>query len=203
MKIRTLLTFNIARHGRIFCMLYIAAWYGTPSTSLAYDVFDKTALIELKQGSELSDKISFYRTGGYETSAGVQVNFSPWYSTNWTDSRITFVTQIGDEFGILWGFSTGEAGQKYRIDPSLKLGIVFHHWLNKNASISLRTTSIIGGSLHETSCVADYGEVGGIQEVNCRLAASTLQPSQTLQYLFNDRPYNQNTVILEYKAVFN
>lgn len=47
---------------------------------------------------------------------------------------------------------------------------------------------MFGGRLKEKTCSADYGEIGGVQTVNCRLAASTLQPAETLQYLMNEKP---------------
>lgn len=105
--------------------------------------------------------------------------------------------------GIIWGFSTGEIGGKYSIDPSLKLGLAIHQNFDKSSTISLRATTLLGGNLHESMCVADYGDIGGVQQVNCRLAASQLPPNQTLQYMFNDKPYNQNTIMLEYKKTFN
>ena len=55
---------------------------------------------------------------------------------------------------------------------------------------------MLGGTLHEKSCSADYGQIGGVQEVNCRLAASTLPPAETLRYLLNEKPYNHNQVSL-------
>ncbi len=30
---------------------------------------------------------------------------------------------------------------------------------------------------------ADYGDIGGVQRVNCRLAATELEPKETLKYL--------------------
>jgi hypothetical protein len=42
--------------------------------------------------------------------------------------------------------------------------------------------------MEEKTCVADYGDIGGIQAVNCRLAATALEPAETLQYLYNEKP---------------
>jgi len=49
-------------------------------------------------------------------------------------------------------------------------------------------TTRIGGHLRERACTADYGEIGGVQRVNCRLAATPLEPRETLQYLWDERP---------------
>jgi len=37
----------------------------------------------------------------------------------------------------------------------------------------------------EKTCSADYGQLGGIQTVNCRLAADVIPPEETLDYLVN------------------
>jgi hypothetical protein len=57
------------------------------------------------------------------------------------------------------------------------------------------------GKLREKSCTADYGEIGGVQEVNCRMAASILPPSETLKYKFNDKPidFMAINVVFQYK----
>ncbi|MEI7530958.1 MAG: hypothetical protein WCK52_03415 [Betaproteobacteria bacterium] len=188
---------------RVFLCLIISESCFFSVQVFAFDFLDKTFLIEFKQGSELTDKVMTYQAGGFDTSGGGKVSFQPWYSTNWTDARVTFMTQLTEHVGLIWGISSGESGQKYTIDPSMKVGIAFHQVLDKRSSISARVTTIVGGNLHEAPCSADYGDIGGVQNVNCRLAASTLQPSQTLQYLFNDRPYNQNTFWVEYKQEFN
>lgn len=65
-------------------------------------------------------------------------------------------------------------------------------------SLSVRATRILGGRLRERSCVANYGEIGGVQAVNCRLAASVLPPGQTLGYLFNDKPYNKDISFVQF-----
>jgi hypothetical protein len=170
--------------------------------AFAEDYLGKTYLIELKQGSELSDKVNFYTVGGFETSGGSFISYAPWYTNQWTDARVTFMTHLTQQFGFLWGFSTGEHGEKYRIDPSLKVGFVFFDQFSPRASLSLKFTTILGGLLHESPCTADYGEIGGVQTVNCRYAASPIPPQETLAYLFNDRPYNQTTLYLEYKYFF-
>jgi len=167
------------------------------------DSWETTKLIEIKQGSELSSKMDLYRTGGYDLSSGAPQNFKNWYTPTFTDLRFTYMTPINQSIGIIWGLSTGEKAPKYSVDPSIKVGLVMRHEFDKNSFLSLKGTTILGGRLRESSCTADYGEIGGVQQVNCRLAASALQPSQTLQYLHNDKPYNYNTLLLQYTKNFD
>jgi hypothetical protein len=41
------------------------------------------------------------------------------------------------------------------------------------------------GAMTEGTCTADYVELGGIQTVNCRLAADIIPPEETLDHLVN------------------
>lgn len=157
---------------------------------------DSTYLIDLQQGSRLSEAAMGLGGGGFELAGGHLVSFSDWYKSKWTDASITWMTQVTPDFGVIFGFSTGERGKKYSINPSLKLGVLMQTQTGKNAFLSLRATTTLGGDLREKTCIADYGEIGGVQEVNCRLAASTIPPSETLKYLVNQKPYNRNQVSL-------
>ena len=160
-----------------------------------------THLLELEQGSRLSNMVTGLQIGGFETSEGSWVGFKKWYSSNWTDARAAWVTQVTPSWGVIWGGSTGERAEKYSISPSLKLGFVFQTPVQKNAFVSLKGTTIFGGRLKEKSCVADYGEIGGVQEVNCRLAATPLEPSETLNYNLNERPY-RHALMLRFTKYF-
>jgi len=169
----------------------------------AFDFFDDTYLIGIQQGSPLSSKAhSLSSFTGYESATGSQIKFDKWYTSKWTDVKVDYVTQVSKEFGILWGFSTGEKAPKYTIDPSFKLGAVYIHSFNKQATISMNGFYTFGGRLREKSCIADYGEIGGVQEVNCRLAATELQPSETLKYNLNERPVNYKTISVQFKYSF-
>lgn len=161
-----------------------------------------TYLVELMQGSELSDRASNLQGGGYETSEGRPVSFQRWYRTRWTDARITWMTQVTPNLGLIWGFSTGERAEKYEIQPSVKLGFVYQAQVDRQSSFSLRATTIVGGRLREKPCSADYGEIGGVQAVNCRLAATELEPSQTLGYLLDYAPRDRNLLLLQYRRTF-
>ena len=165
-------------------------------------LWSKTHLVGIQQGSSLSRLVSHLRSGGYELADGRPVAFEHWYKTRWTDVSLTWMTQVSDNVGILWGFSTGERGAKYTIHPSLKLGWVAQGKLAQGAYLTFRATTVLGGRLQETSCIADYGDIGGVQAVNCRLAASTLPPADTLQYLLNEKPANRTQVSLAFEWRF-
>lgn len=170
------------------------------NVNLAYA--SETYLLDVRQGSALSDKIKEYRDDSYETALGEQVSFKPWYSTSWTDMRVLWLTQYTDHFGVIWGGSTGEKGRKYTIDPALTLGFIIQHPLSKNAKISIRVQGVIGGKLREKTCQADYGDIGGVQTVNCRLAATLLKPEETLQYLIHERPQSDNSAMIQWTYSF-
>jgi hypothetical protein len=161
-----------------------------------------TYLIDIGQGSQLSQVMRASQTGGFETANGNWVSFKGWYSTNWTDSRLAMMTQLTPWLGLIWGASTGELGEKYTIDPSVKVGLVVRHDFAKNSSLSFKATTVLGGSLREKSCIADYGEIGGQQKVNCRLAATPLTPNDTLPYLYNMKPLNSYFLSVQYSLSF-
>ena len=154
----------------------------------AWSFIENTYLLNVTQRTRLSDVAAKLGRGGYELSGGGFVDFSKWYDQKWIDIEFHFMTQLHEDFGILWGFSTGEWGEKYKISPSLKLGAIVQHRLSDRSSFSLSATRLFGGGFTEKTCVADYGDIGGVQTVNCRLAATQLEPSQTLQYLYRTKP---------------
>ncbi|MGR3291777.1 MAG: hypothetical protein ACU0C9_11365 [Paracoccaceae bacterium] len=79
-----------------------------------------THLINVSDESDLSDKVKDISRGGYELSDGTPVTFTQWYTSNWSDISLTWMTEVNRNFGIYWGISTGESGEKYRIDPGFK-----------------------------------------------------------------------------------
>ena len=187
---------------RLGIVVFTALCGLTSQSVFCNEFFRNTYLIELSQGSQLSQVMRASQNGGFETSDGRWVSFKEWYSTTWTVSQFAMMTQMTPEFGVVWGASTGEYGQKYTIDPSLKLGLVLRKDLDRDSSVAFKATAIIGGWLREKSCLADYGEIGGVQKVNCRLAATTLTPSDTLPYLYNMRPLNPYLFSIEYRFTF-
>ena len=184
----------------------------SPSLAFAQDQAVAIHLIDMAQDSELSitaasladgwyDESEDSRVSGYELSDGTPVKFADWYHTDWPDTRVDLLTQFGDDFGLLWGFSTGERGEKYTIDPSLRVGFVAQAHPAANSILSLTVRAVAWGNLNEQTCEGDYGEIGGVQTVNCRLAATFLPPEETLQYLAHAEP-NRLHISLSYSASF-
>ncbi|RTL91629.1 MAG: hypothetical protein EKK31_34880 [Hyphomicrobiales bacterium] len=159
-----------------------------------------TSLVDIHQGSPLSDKARGLGNGGYELQSGSWVSFNQWYHANWVDMHVDLLTQITPDTGILWGFGTGEQAEKYSIAPSLKLGFLTQTHPNPNSTLSLSVTSIIGGNLTEKPCLADYGDLGSYS-VNCRLAAGETAPEETLKYLVNATPERLH-LWLNYRLTF-
>jgi hypothetical protein len=112
------------------------------------------------------------------------------------------MTEINPNLGVIWGFSTGEKAEKYEISRSVTIGFAYSTQIDKTSFLSIRGTTILGGNLREKTCTADYGDIGGIQEVNCRLAATPLPPSETLMHLFNDKPLNKDLFFIRYIKYF-
>ena len=157
-------------------------------------------LIDVKQQSTLTQKAKALRAGGYETAKGNKVHFSRWYTPVASELQATWLTQLNRNVGIIWGFGTGENAEKYSISPSIQIGFTYQTELRKNSFITFTANTSLGGAFKEKTCTADYGDIGGIREVNCRLAASTLTPEETLQYLETARP--ASSVQVDYKLLF-
>ena len=136
-------------------------------------------------------------------SDGSTVSLHPWYSGGFLpDLHVTLLTPIDDSFGLLWGFGSGESGAKFRIDPSLTLGFVLKQRVGSSSTVSLRVSTVLGGHLREQPCTADYGLIGGVQQVNCRMADSYLPPAETLKHLFNEAAVEKLKVSLTYTFEF-
>lgn len=157
--------------------------------------FDNTYLIALEQGTEQSRKVSGLGFGGFDLAGGDPIAFERWYRSSWKDSTFTFMTQVNKNWGVVWGLRTGESGPKYTISPGLTLGIITQRQLSPNFYISLQATTLIGNKLTEKPCTANYGDVGGVHVVNCRLAAAPIAPAETLKYLVHDSPNRHKLAI--------
>lgn len=167
----------------------------------AFSFLENTYLLNITERTRLSDIAAKLSNGGYELSNGNYVDFRKWYTSKWNDVEFHFMTQLHPDFGILWGFTTGEWGEKYRIYPGFRLGAIVQRRISTQASLSISVTRLFGSGFKEKSCTADYGAIGGVQTVNCRLAASPLEPSQTLQYLYKSKPL-ESWVGLRYQLSF-
>lgn len=145
--------------------------------------WERTALVDAYRGSHRSSVAAGLREGGYELSGGAAVRFRDWYSPRWPEVTVLFRTELSPAFGLIWGASSGERGVKYRIAPALHLGFVWRHAPFDGAEVTVAAVHPLFGRMREFPCVADYGALGGIQTVNCRLAAEPVPPEDTLQHM--------------------
>ncbi|TCM75066.1 hypothetical protein [Rhodovulum steppense] len=153
------------------------------SPAPALDFLEDTLLLDVHTGSNRSSAARGLRNGGFDLADGSRVAFWDWYTPRFPDLSLMLLTQVSADFGIIWGFGTGEQAPKYRIDPTLHLGFVYQSHPFEGATLSLKATYPVGGHLRESACVADYGDIAGVAPVNCRLAAGLLPPEDTLQHL--------------------
>jgi hypothetical protein len=174
----------------------------TVSPASPQELLANTFLVDISMGSARSDLARDLSVGGYELADGTPVNFENWYGARVPDLNFRFLTVLTSATGLVWGFSLGERGAKYRIDPGLWLGFVYRWQLTSQSTFSISATTMIGGDFRERSCLADFGEIGGLQRVNCRLAASELPPEDTLQLLVNRRGYSETRVTVRYERRF-
>lgn len=174
----------------------------SPACAQSIQVFDYLSIVSIKQREFQSPKVQQLAAGGYELASGGYVNFAKWYQPKNPDLQFDFLTQLTPGAGILWGFSTGEYGEKYTVQPSFKLGFILQHSFNENAGLSFSFSRLLGGNLKEKPCTADYGDIGGVQTVHCRFAAISLEPSATLKYLVNIPAPDRNRLSVRFTARF-
>jgi hypothetical protein len=170
--------------------------------AVAQDFLDETFLLNVTLGSSRSAIARSLADGGYELSDGTPVDFSDWYSPRYPDLTFLFLTKINETLGLSWGVSFGERGEKYRISPGVWIGLVYRKELSRNSSLTLSALTLLGGDFRERACVADYGAIGGVQQVNCRLAASFLPPNETLKFLVKERGIKETRFSLRYEFRF-
>lgn len=170
--------------------------------AFAQDFLEDTFLFDVTVGSSRSQIARDLSFGGYELSDGTLVDFSDWYRPRFPDLNFIFLTQLNPSLGLIWGGSLGERGEKYRIDPGLWVGFVYRREIGVQSSLTFSAVTLVGGNLRERACVGDYGAIGGIQEVNCRFAASPLPPPETLQFLVNEKGYRETRLSLQYEIRF-
>lgn len=166
-----------------------------PGVAMAQQLVWQTDLVGISQSNPLSATAAKLAIGGYDLSGGKYQSMVEFYTPPFADVRADFLTTTAPNFGLLWGFSTGESAPKYKIDPSLRIGFIDQLVQFHSAFLTLSATSNLFGAMEEYPCEADYGDIGGVQEVNCRLAASILSPDETLKYLVHDVPARYNIVL--------
>ena len=168
----------------------------------AQEFWENTFLLDLRMGSSRSDIASGLARGGYELDDGSPIDFADWYTARFPDFNVKFLTSVSDDFGLVWGFSTGERGKKYRIDPGLWIGFIYRHEITSRSDWTLSAISMLGGNFTERDCVGNWPEFGGPQRVNCRLAATPLPPKDTLRFLVRERGFRETRVSLRYQFRF-
>jgi len=178
--------------------------FSMPSAAIAdlSKLAERTFLTDIRVGSSRSNIATALSNGGYELANGTPVDFRDWYSPRRDDLNVLFMTVITPNLGIEWGASLGERGAKYRINPGLWLGLVGRRELGARSSITFSAITMLGGDFREKTCVGDYGEIGGVQEVNCRWAASILPPEETLAFLINKSGRIEERYTLRYELRF-
>src|SRR5450830_1187298 len=95
-----------------------------------------TYLFHIRQGSDLSNKVSAIRRQGFESAHGEHVSLHRFYSTRWTDFKVLWATYVKQSSLFIWGASSGESGEKYRIQPALTLGFVHQHKIENKATLT-------------------------------------------------------------------
>lgn len=173
-----------------------------PFTVAAFSISENTGLISIRTGSGFAATMRQISRSGYELADGARVDFRDWYRSSWRDLHVDFLTMIGPDTGILWGLSTGEIGGKYRIEPAMRIGIMQQFETAGTGTLTFSLVATIGGGLKEKPCTADYGAIGGVQKVNCRLAATPLPPKDTLLYLFDEKPQGAVRASINYQLWF-
>lgn len=189
-----------------FALLYLFCSLGLPvalpRTAHAFDFVDNIRLTSVDHRLNLYEKVQSIMHGRYDLAHGETVELETWYKQKWIDISFEFITDINDRLGFIWGFSTGEWGEKYVIDPSIRLGLATQFRPSAQSAIQFSASWLFKGRLREKPCIADYGEIGGMQTVNCRLAATILEPSETLKYLLRAPPKDRFSMGFSYQLIF-
>lgn len=182
-------------------MAGLAAFLALAAPCAALELED-THLLDVRLGSARADIARSLSNGGYELSDGTPIDFEDWYEPHLPEMTVMFLSQVSPRTGVVWGLSTGERGEKYRIDPGLWLGVVHRVPVGRNADVTFTAMSLVGGDFREDSCMADFGQIAGIATVNCRLAASRLSPEDTLDYLVREDGASETVVSIRYEFRF-
>lgn len=162
----------------------------------------RTELLDLRLGGRFTSLVESLAIGGFELDQGRYISFDDWYTPRRPEVTVQFLTILSPEFALTWGFSTGARGRKFRIDPSVQLGIVYQYQVIPNGWLTLTLTGVIGGNLTEKACIGDWPALGGPQRVNCRFADEPIAPRKTLRALENRKGYRDSRVTLTFEYRF-
>jgi hypothetical protein len=183
-------------------ILITASFLVYPLASQAEEFWENTFLLDLRMGSSRSDIASGFARGGYELDDGSPIDFADWYTARFPDFNVKFLTSVSDDFGLIWGFSTGERGEKYRIDPGLWIGFIYRYEITTRSEWTLSAMTLFGGNFQERTCQAYYAIIDSVETVNCRLAATPLPPKDTLRFLVRERGFRETRATLRYQIRF-
>jgi hypothetical protein len=172
------------------------------SAAAAQGFFESTYLLDIRQGTARSAAVRAASRGGFELTDGSAVSFRDWYGSQWIDLQVDFLTRLSDDLGIIWGLTTGESGEKYRITPGFRIGFAYSAGISQTSNLSLSVSTTLGSILSERPCTADYGNIGGVRRVNCRLAASALPPEETLRYRMRMNGLDDTRIAVQYEFRF-
>lgn len=159
-------------------------------------------LFEIYQGGQRSHDIASVRRATYELSDGSVKRFDSWYRPSWVNMRVSWIANMNANWGLIWGITTGERAPKYTIYPGVIVGATYRYALSSSSYFNFQLQSVLAGEIREKSCIANYGEIGGIQPVNCRLASTQLPPEETLQYLMNKDSGERIKIYIKYEKSF-
>lgn len=186
----------------LFCLALSTSILIDSRALAAQSLIERSFLLDIRQGSSRSERARSLSFGGYELEDGTPVDFERWYTPGAPEFNILFLTAATPSFGVTWGLSTGERGEKYRIDPGLWLGFVYRRQISPQSAISLSATLLLGGNFRERSCQAFYTITQTTETVNCRLAASVLPPGETLRFLERTKGIRESRATLRYEFRF-
>ena len=181
--------------------------YDLPSN---HDTFLQTRFYSLRQTLSGAYAYNAYTYAPAVLLAdGTSKNLRPYFrpANNWQDAELMLATRLIDSnrarVDLLWGGSTGQEAQKLYVQPSARVGFFMALAPVDDFLITTKLTKVVaGGRTIERACIADYGEIVGIQAVKCSLASSALPPAQTLAYLQNTPNKEQISANIELKWFF-
>lgn len=193
-----------ARRSRWWAFVAAACFAGpAPHVAEAQTgLVEATHLLDVWVGSVRSDAVRSLRRGNFELADGTPMSLDSWYRPQMPEVNLVMMTQLTPGFGLLWGLSSGEGGEKYRIAPGLHLGFTFQKALSEQGTLSMQMMGMLGGRLKEDRCTADFGEIGGVVPVNCRLAGTYLSPEETLRHLLRMSGRHEFRASLRYDLRF-
>lgn len=178
-----------------------AAFLCLASPALSQSFLDKTHILDIRLDLTHWSTAQDLSRGGYELSDGTWVSFKDWYSLNHRPFTAMFLTELDRGWAVTWGLTTGSKAEKLQLEPGLNLGVIHQKkWGPGYLTLSLST--VLWGDFGEKTCSADYGDIGGVQEVNCRLAADIIAPEETLDYLIDVKGYEASRIGLVYEIRF-